>query len=167
MQVCQCLVYGEFHAGKHSHMRCVLQASSSPPTPAAALRPSKGGNPSRHASAALSGDAARAFSIGRAVSAKPFSIQHSAELSKGNHTEDHALPWLEVKQSSASQHVEAQDPRQLEASLGGQSSRADQLQLQLPVIEPLRNPFSDQASSPAPQWTFRPDARQNLSLLDM
>ena len=95
----------------------------------------------------------------KAVSAKPFSIQHPAEAMKAAQSHDYALPWLDVTASDAAQQSVAEG-----AVRGAESLSAPQLHLQKRQLP--GNPFAESVGPPAPhEWAFK--ASQSLSLLDM
>ena len=134
-----------------------LQAASSSP-----LSPQM---QSLHGPAAPSDSSGADCSMSRAVSARPFSTQHSADLQRAGHPQDYALPWLEVSEASAASHVSG-DVVSDQVPLEGQMSEAGQVQMD--GVQPLSNPFSGQQQPPAPQaWTFQASGKQGMSLLDM
>jgi len=133
----------------------LVQASSSPLSPLQ----------SRHASAALSENLGAGCDMSRAVSAKPFSIQHSIDMHKVAYPQQHALAWLQVSEPSACQHGKAD-------AVSDQSPQTQQEdkegQLQLGKRTPLKTPFSGQEKPSSPQnWAFQPSGKQGMSLLDM
>ncbi len=140
-------IYGELYG--------LVQASSSPLSPLQ----------SRHPSAALSENLGAGSDMCRAVSAKPFSIQHSMDMHKAAYPQQHALPWLEVSESSACQHGKADAV----SDQSPQTQREDKEgQLQLGKHTSLKNPFSEQEKPSSPQdWAFQPSGKQGMSLLDM
>lgn len=133
----------------------LVQASSSPLSPLQ----------SRHASAALSENLGAGCDMSRAVSAKPFSIQHSVDMHKVAYPQQHALPWLQVSEPSACQHGKADAV----SDHSPQTQQEDKEgQLQLGKRTPLKTPFSGQEKPSSPQnWAFQPSEKQGMSLLDM
>ena len=101
--------------------------------------------------------------MSKAVSAKPFSIQHSAEAMKAAQSHDYALPWLDVAASDAAQ--QSGTPVVAEGA-GGKREDSPAPQLDLQNGQLSGNPFAEGAvPSTSHEWAFK--TSQSLSLLDM
>ena len=101
--------------------------------------------------------------MSKAVSAKPFSIQHSAEAMKPAQSHDYALPWLDVTESDATQQSDAEGVAR-EPGKRTETSQAPQLDLQNGQLH--ENPFAESVGPPTShEWAFK--TSQSLSLLDM
>ena len=145
-------------------LKRVLQASSSPLSPY--LR-SSGGLSSKQASASLP-DGLTDGGMSRAVSAKPFSVQHSTDVTRAAHAQDCALPWM---------HVRAPTAAPLPADAHGAVSPELQDNIADRTEAGQLNADNSQAAerfldyggepSPSPDWTFQLCEKQSPFLLDM
>ena len=137
----------------------MMQGSSSPLSPPVS---SSGLMASKHGSVSPPDSLTAVYSISKAVSAKPFSIQHPAEGMKAAQSHDHALPWLDVTASDAAQQSVARDVAR------GPGGRTDDTptQLDLQNGQLTASPFAERTGpSASHEWAFK--TSQSLSLLDM
>ena len=111
-------------------------------------------------------DMSRADScLTRAVSARPFSIQHSVDVQKAAHPQGDALPWLEVSEASAASVAKADAVTDQEYPIG-QESKAGRMQAG--DVRLVQNPFAGRVQPSSPEaWTFQASGQQGKSLLDM
>ena len=101
--------------------------------------------------------------MSKAVSAKPFSIQHPAEAMKPAQSHDCALPWLDVTASDAARQSDAED---VARGPGGRTENLQAPQSDLQNGQLYETPFAENKGAPAShEWAFK--TSQSLSLLDM
>ena len=137
--------------------RVDLQAASSSPL-APQTHPVRG--------SAAQPDMTRAdFYLTRAVSARPFSIQHSFDVQKAAHPQGDALPWLEVTEAGAALNAEADAVNDRDSPPGHESKAG---RMQASGVGVVQNPFAGQAQPSSPEaWAFQASGQQGKSLLDM
>ena len=137
-----------------------MQGSSSPLSPPVST---SGFMASQHTSASPPDSLTAGCSMSKAVSAKPFSIQHSAEAMKPAQSHDYALPWLDVTASDATQQSDAED---VARGPGRRTENSQAPHLDLQNGQLYEHPFAESRGAPAShEWAFK--TSQSLSLLDM